>query len=439
MKAALATLILFWCSTVLFAAGDARLTVVTRNAPTTFYYNQTDAPYGFEYELIKAFARQNGYKINLVVKDSVQAVLETLLAKKADIAAAGLTYTSERAKRFLAGPDYLHVYEQVVCRHGLYPKTVDALAAYNVEVIAKSSYTETLASMRRKVPDLKWSEHRGYTTEHIFERMQQKQVDCTLADSHIVAINRRYYPHLNVLFNASRDEKLVWYMPRTARGVKMSGVLNAWLSAFVKTEEFNEIKERYFGHVVKFDYVDTARYHTRIKARLPKYADSFRRGGKKYGVDWRLLAAQAYQESHWNPKAKSPTGVRGMMMLTQATAKQLGVTNRLNYRHSIEGGAKYMSQLYKRIPKAVSGVQDRYLFALAAYNIGMGHLYDAIGLGKKLGINPYNWSGMKTLLPKLAERRYYKSLRYGYARGNEPVRYVTRIKNYYDILLQYYP
>lgn len=439
MKAAIATLILLWSYSALFAANDARLTVVTRNAPTTFYYNQSDAPYGFEYDMIKAFARQNGYKINLVVKDSVQSVMDALQAKNADIAAAGLTYTSERARRFLAGPYYLRVHEQVVCRHGLHPKTVDELAAYHVEVIAKSSYVGTLESMRRKVPSLKWTEHKGYTTEHIFERMEQKQVDCTLADSHIVAINRRYYPHLNVLFDASKDEQLVWYMPKTAKGIKMSGELNGWLTDFVKSAEFKQIKERYFGHIVKFDYVDTARYHARIKERLPKYADSFRRGGKKYGVDWRLLAAQAYQESHWNPKAKSPTGVRGMMMLTQATAKQLGVTNRLNYRHSIEGGAKYMSQLYKRVPEEVTGVQDRYRFALAAYNIGMGHLYDAIRLGKKLGVNPYTWGSMKTLLPKLAERRYYKSLRYGYARGNEPVRYVTRIKNYYDILLQYYP
>lgn len=426
--------------TFLAAAADEKwLTVLTRNAPTTFYYDAENKPAGFEYDLIKAFAKDNGYKVKIVVKDSVQGVMDGMLAGEGDIAAAGLTKTALRNRKLYTGPSYLNVREQVVCRHGIRPKKAADLVGLNLEVISDSSYVETLRELQKKYPKLKWQEHRGYTTEHIFERMQRNKVDCTIADSHIVDINRRYFPHLNVPFSVSKEEALVWYFPKTKKGQALMRLSARWFKTFEKSSRFKLIKERYFGHIVKFDYVDTARYHKRIKKRLPKYIDSFRRGGKKYGIDWRILAAQAYQESHWNPRAKSPTGVRGMMMLTLSTAKQLGVTNRLNYRHSIEGGAKYMQQLLKRIPKKIIGRRDRYKFALAAYNIGMGHLYDAVNLGKKLGIDPYNWRNMKTLLPKLAERKYYKKLRYGYARGTEPVRYVTRIENYYDILLRYYP
>ncbi|WP_294967121.1 transglycosylase SLT domain-containing protein, partial [Sulfurimonas sp.] len=150
-------------------------------------------------------------------------------------------------------------------------------------------------------------------------------------------------------------------------------------------------------------------------------------------IPWLLLAAQSYQESHWNPKAKSYTGVRGMMMLTQATAKQVGVKNRLNAKESIEGGAKYLSRIEKRLPPEIKG-KNRWAFTLAAYNVGMGHIHDAQILARKLNKDPYLWTDMKKVLPLLSQKKYYKSLKNGYARGNEPVKYVESILYYLDII-----
>ena len=421
------------------AKSPQRLTIITRNAPTTFYYDNDNAPAGFEYDLIKAFAQARGYRLRVVVQDSVHSVLDAMARGRGDIAAAGLTETAERKRKLLAGPPYLSIHEEVVCRAGVHPKTPADLVGKRIEVISKSSYIETMKMLRKKVPSLKWLEHKGYTTEHIFERMYHKKVDCTVADSNIVQINHRYYPHMNVAFTVQNNRHLVWYFPKNAKGRRLRTEVQKWFASFKKSAKFKHILDRHFGHLVKFDYVDTARYHKRIQKRLPKYLASFRRAGKKYGISWQILAAQAYQESHWNPKAKSPTGVRGMMMLTRTTARQLGIKNRMNYRQSIEGGAKYLSQLMKRIPKKVRHSKNRIKFALAAYNIGMGHLYDAIRLGKQLGIDPYQWRTLKILLPKLAQRKYHKMLKYGYARGTEPVRYVTRIENYYDILVKYHP
>ena len=414
------------------------INVLTRNAPTTYYFASDGTEAGFDYDLITAFAKDRGYKLNFIVKHSIKEVIEDLEKGKGDVAVAGLTRTDERVKKFIVTPGYYDVQEQVVCGYNKEPKTIEDLKKYKIQIIKKSSYVETLKNLKKEYKFLKWSEHEGYTTEHIFDKIDKKEVDCTLADSNIVAINRRYFPHLHIAFPVSETRQLVWMLPKKSDSFKLRNEITQWMLKFKDSKKYEQIKDRYFAHTEFFDYVDLSVYHKRIKTLLPKYIDSFRRGGAKYGIDWRLLAAQAYQESHWNPRAKSPTGVRGMMMLTQATAKELGVTNRLNYRHSIEGGAKYMKNLLRRTSEGVKNKQDRYKFALAAYNIGMGHVYDAIRLGKTLDKNPYVWVNMKKILPLLAERKYFKKLRYGYARGSEPVKYVRRINNYYDILKQYY-
>jgi membrane-bound lytic murein transglycosylase F len=163
----------------------------------------------------------------------------------------------------------------------------------------------------------------------------------------------------------------------------------------------------------------------------------FIKAAKKNGISSALLAAQSYQESHWNPKAKSPTGVRGIMMLTQPVAKSLGVTSRLDAKQNIYAGAKYHAKMKKMFDDNVTE-PDRSWLALAAYNVGRGHFRDAQGLAEKLGKNPNLWIDMKEVLPLLSEKEYYKDLTYGYARGNEPVQYVTRIRDYDDILVQYF-
>jgi len=429
-------LIFFLLFTTLYA--QKTLTVLTRNAPTILIYSSDGRQVGFEHDLVMAFAKEKGYKVNFVIKDSIKDLLRSLKKGEGDFAAAGLTSTEIRRKEFLVTPGYFTVQEQVICGNRKRPKNIDELKKYKIQIIAKSSYAETMQTLKKDHPSLKWGEHEGYTTEHIFEQIHKKKIDCTIADSDIIAINRRYFPSLEVAFPVSQERSLAWMLPRKNQSLKLYKELSQWLQNFKNSKQYLLIKDRYFAYTEFFDYVDLSVYHKKIKTILPKYIDSFRRAGKKYKLDWRLLAAQAYQESHWNPKAKSPTGVRGMMMLTRATAKQLGVSDRLNYRYSIEGGAKYMRNLLRRTSDNVKNKFDRYKFALASYNIGMGHMYDAIHLGKKIGKDPYNWMNMRKILPLLADRKYYKQLRYGYARGNEPVRYVRRINTYYDILRQYY-
>jgi len=408
------------------------LIVVTRNAPTTWYVGREGAV-GLEYDLMHSFAQHEGLKIRTIVVDTISDVVATIHENKAHIAAAGITDTEVRKDNgYMFGPAYQTVQQQVVCRRGqALPRSVTDLIGKKITVISDSSYQETLQQLKQEHPLLAWQVESDVDTEQLLEQVWLKKIDCTIADSNIVSINRRYYPELVVAFPVSDEQSLAWIVSPQWPGLQEK--LETWLNKIESNGELAVIKERYYGHVDIYDYVDIRRFTTRIKKRLPKYVDYFKEAAKQYQLPWKLLAAQAYQESHWNPNAKSPTGVRGMMMLTLNTAKDVDVTNRLDPKQSIMGGARYMKKMMKRVPESVVG-DDRTWFALAAYNVGFGHLRDARELATRFGKNPDRWVDLKEVLPLLAQRKYYKTVKYGYARGTEPVRYVQGIREYRQIL-----
>jgi len=197
--------------------------------------------------------------------------------------------------------------------------------------------------------------------------------------------------------------------------------------------ELAQIYGRYRGYLDDFNYVDSRTFIKRVSNRLPKYQAIFKDSAEKTGIDWRLLAALSYQESHWDPEARSSTGVRGMMMLTRKTATQVGIDNRLEPGQSISGGATYLQKMMQRVPSRVPE-PDHTLFAIAAYNIGIGHLEDARILTQKHGGNPDSWFEVKKYLPLLKKKEWYSQTRHGFARGDEPVTFVSHIRKYYDML-----
>ncbi len=408
------------------------LVVLTRNAPTTYYIGNDDKPTGPEYEMAEAFAKSIGVKARFVIMDSVADMLHALAHGKGDLVAGGITRTRVREKSFGFGPPYQTVTQQVVCRRGgNQADDIKQLSDVDLEVIADSSYNERLEALRADHPGLHWKVAKNADTEELLRRIWRGKLDCTVADSDIVDINRRFFPNLVVTFNLSRPQKLAWVLPRGAEGLR--DALEDWFGRYVGQGKLHRLMQHYYAHVKVFDYVDVRTYVRRIKTRYPRYRKIFRKAAEAHDLPPLVLAAQAYQESHWNPYAKSPTGVRGMMMLTLSTARALGIHNRLNARASIRGGARYLAHMESRLSDAIRK-QDRIWFALAAYNIGFAHLRDARGLARKLDKNPNSWNALRTVLPLLGEKTYYRDLAHGYARGLEAVRYVRRIRNYADIL-----
>lgn len=406
---------------------------MTRNAPTTWYEGR-DGNVGFEYELAKSFAAYLHVKLKLVTKDSVSGILEMIQQGKADIAAAGLTRTAERENGFLFGPAYQEVTQQVVCRRGgAHPNNVKELVGVELTVPADSSYVERLQSLKLHYPNLHWREDASLNTETLLEQVWKKELECTIADSNIAAINQRYFPELSVRFNLSKPQPLAWMLPADAGSLRAK--VRTWYELINSNGELAALKEKYYGYIEVFDYVDTRTLTRRIKRLLPKFQPMFEEAGLRYGIDWTLLAAQSYQESHWNPRAKSPTGVRGIMMLTLTTAKELGIKNRLKAKENIMGGAEYLLKMQKRLPQSITTEHDREWMALAAYNVGFGHMRDAFLLTERLKKNPNLWADVSTVLPLLGRKKYYRTLKHGYARGWEPVRYVKRIRDYQDIIV----
>ncbi|MDQ2695257.1 MAG: membrane-bound lytic murein transglycosylase MltF, partial [Pseudomonadota bacterium] len=329
-------------------------------------------------------------------------------------------------------PDYRSVRQELVChRDGPVPKSVKDLPGLRLAVLHESSYEETLYALTAQTPELAWISDAESGIEELFEQVWSRELDCTIADSHIVALNRRYFPELVVPFPVSKEEQLAWIVVPRARALLEP--LTRWFAQARKEGVLAAIDSRHFGFVERFDYVDTVAYMDRIQERLPDYERLFRRAAREHDLSWTLLAAMGYQESHWDPHARSPTGVRGLMMLTLATAKEVGVKNRLDPLQSIQGGALYLRRLLDRLPEGLTG-EDRLWVAMAAYNVGLGHVYDARTLAQRLGKNPDAWADLKEVLPLLAKKKYYRTVRHGYARGGEPVRYVQRIRNYLDLL-----
>jgi membrane-bound lytic murein transglycosylase F len=412
---------------------DGVLRVLTRNGATT-YYEGPYGPAGMEYELAAGFARYLGVKLQLEVPDTLAQVLADIAAGKADMAAAGLTVTDERRRQLNFSTSYQRITPQLVYRIGTgSPQDLDALHG-SFEVVAGSSHAERLRALQGEYPNMSFVENQELESEELLNLVWEQVIDYTVADSNEVAITRRFYPELRVAFDISGPEPLAWAFP-PGDDHSLLDKANQYLHGLRDSGKLDELLEKYYAYVAEFDYVGTRRFMQHIEQRLPDYQAWFEQAGKKTGIDWRLLAAIGYQESHWNPDAVSPTGVRGLMMLTQDTMKHLGIDeSRHDPKTSIQGGARYIARVKRRLPKRIKDPARTWL-ALAAYNIGYGHLEDARVLAEHDGANPDKWVDVKKYLPRLSQKKWYKDTRNGYARGQEAVRYVENIRSYYDILV----
>ena len=411
---------------------DGTLKVATRNGATTYYLNRHEQPIGPEYDLVSEFAEAQGWDVEWTMHDTTAGVLQSLENGTTHLAAAGLTHIPSRTERLTRGPAHTEITEQLVCHRESrpLPRTPDELAGLDIRVTSDSSYVETLNELAGTHEGITF-ETEDLTTEVLLSKVAEQRFDCVVADSNIVQVTRRHWPHLEVAMNLTGGRNLGWYLPEGAG--ELAGTAREWMNSRAGDEAIMAMENKYYSYIGEFDFVDLRALNRRIDDRLPEFKDEFLKAEEKTGMPAELLAALSYQESHWDPKARSPTGVRGIMMLTQRTAGSLGVANRLDPQQAIDGGARYLADRHARLPESIPE-PDRTFLALASYNIGRGHLLDARQLARNLDRNPDSWSDMKEVLPLKADKRYYPSTRYGYARGYEPVHYVKRIRNYRDVI-----
>ena len=408
-----------------------KLIVLTTNSPTTYYYGRDNELRGPEYDMTQSFASSLNVEVEYKIYESTKAVLNALRLGEGDIAAAGLTVNDNRRTKFDYGPVYQSTNEYLVC-HRSHKSIVNELDLTGVEIVvaADSAYIESL----KNHPEATWLTDDELHTSDLLQQVAEQKISCTVSDSVLYHIERRYYTEIQQKFKLAKDSELAWMLAKNNEALKLA--IKEWFDQYKDDYDLAYMLEKYYGYVEIFDYVDTHKFLNRTKTRLPQYKNFFIDAATQNNLEPSLLAAQSYQESHWDRKAKSPTGVRGIMMLTQPVAKSLGVTNRLHAEQNIYAGAKFQAKMKKMLDEVDE--PDRTWLALAAYNVGRGHFRDAQSLARKLEKNPDRWSEMKEILPLLSQKKYYKDLRYGYARGKEPVRYVTRIRGYDDLLYKYF-
>ncbi|HEY7866265.1 MAG TPA: membrane-bound lytic murein transglycosylase MltF [Psychromonas sp.] len=386
---------------------------------------------GFDYELGKQLA--DDLKVKLTIKEypTFEALFQALDNNKVDFLGAGLTLTPKRAQKYRSSPPYYFASQKLVYRKGSYrPRKVADINA-PVSVLKDSNHEETLKKLLSEMDELEVNILENSDQETLLRKVAEKEIPFAIVNSSTLAQKQRYYPVLTEAFTISEKQPVAWLLKRHQDATLYSAIIE-FMGNRYSDQSIAKLEEKYFGHVQHFDFVDTRIFLRRNQSRLPKFESLF----KKYAtseVDWLLLAAVSYQESHWNSKAKSPTGVRGLMMLTLATANYIGIKDRLDPAQSIKGGADYLTRLIKRLPNSIPD-DEKIWFALASYNIGYGHLMDARRLTLIRKQNPDAWSDVKENLSLLHEKKWYSKTKYGYARGREAQHYVNNIRQYLKTL-----
>ncbi len=414
---------------------------VTHNGPSTYYLDNDNQPAGMEYDLAVLFVKEYfpSYEIRFLVADSISDVIPSLLKAKAHIAAASLTVTDMREHLVQFSKPYQDTQQQLIFNNEVNnkPKAISEIFDKKIAVPAGTSYAERLTGMQKKYPQLKWLSKSHTNTETLLEEVADGLVDYTLADSHLAALMQNYYPNLDVAMPIGPQEQIAWAMSKNADPQLIIKV-NAFFAKIKQDGTLRNLLDRYYGHNNRLNTLDVTTFLEHSNSLLPKYIHLFKQAENITGLDWRLLAAVSYRESHWDTYNTSPTNVRGLMMLTEGTADLMGVTDRLDPKQSIPAGAKYLLKLRDSMPERIPE-PDRTYMALAAYNIGYAHVEDARVLAAHLKLNPDSWADVKKTLVLLKNPDYYTTAKFGYASGGAPVIFVESVRSYQRILERYQP
>ena len=434
---AIFTLILTACGdqkTVLESIRESgELRFVTVESPLTYFKGSDGTAEGLEYELASMFARHLGLELNLIVVGNRHDVVSLINNNKAHVGSSAQALSGYPNNTLQYGPAYITAKRQVVYHQkNRKPKSIEYLTEDEIVISEEESIQTLLKILSFYHPDLAWRvlENKGMT--EILSLVNENSVPIAIADSNWVAIYRYLFPEVRVAFDITGELPVAWIYKRKGDH-SLDKTVRSFFRKIKKNGTLEKLIDRYYQHKKSFDYVDTRTFLENIDNRLPNFRELFQKSARETELDWLLLAAVSYQESHWDPKAKSSTGVRGLMMLTIDTAKSLGIEDRLDPEQSILGGARYLSKMINKIPERIKD-EDRVWFALAAYNVGFGHLEDARILTQLQGGDLDKWVDVSERLPLLADENWHRKTKHGYARGAEPVKFVKNIRRYRDIL-----
>jgi membrane-bound lytic murein transglycosylase F len=408
------------------------LRVAMLNAPTTYYLG-THGPEGLEFRLAQQFARSLGVRLEVVQLATRTALRSALAEGRADLAAAQLTWRPAWETVGIAARPYDQVVQHWIHRRGRpKPASLADLAGARIVVLedsAESAFLEAWADETK--PDLKWTEIPRDNGVDALDAVATGSADVALVDGNEFAFARPLHPEVGIAFTLPHKRPVQWILPLGAEELRTS--VDAWFEGERRSGRLAETRRSAMQAPTQMRRLTAREFRRHIEQRLPLLQPLFEQASVQTGVDWRLLAALAYQESQWNPRAESPNGARGVMMLMPETAASLGVRDLFDARESILGGARYFLKVMGQIPARIPE-PDRSWFAIAAYNMGYGHLEDARIITQTRGGNPDKWTEVRESLPKLSEEAWYLQAKNGYARGWEAQYTVDRVRQFANVL-----
>lgn len=404
------------------------LRVITSNNPASYFLWRGELM-GFDYDLIREFARQRGLRVSVIVRDGQESMYKALSEGYGDVIAAAVTRTDERlARGWQFSRRYLQVSEQFVAgKDAEVLADVTALAGKTIAVNPEHSYYQTLLALQQQDIALKIAIVANATSEMLMNAVAAGEYDLTLVDSHLVAMETTFRDDLTVVLDLGEEKEIGWVVREDQP--KLLAELNRFIGKHYRGLHYNVTWNKYFAEP-KF----IGQYRAqRLEPGKPisPWDDLVRQHSTEQIRDWRLLVSQMYQESRFDPKAKSHAGALGLMQVMPRTAAQFGYSNLYEPETNIAASLAFIEWLNDRFPDSLP-LEERIYFSLAAYNAGHAHVHDARRLAQKLGKNPNIWFGhVEEAMLLLSRPEYYRHARFGYVRGSEPVNYVRDIRERY--------
>jgi membrane-bound lytic murein transglycosylase F len=414
------------------------LKVLTVEEHGTQHGQKDGAQASLEYELVKMFADEIDANVTFEVQPNVESVVPLVAQGRAHFAAAGIAITPLTEKLLRFALPYQTVQQQVVAKtKRSIPKGFGDLLGRRLVVAEGSAQVESLRQAKKDFPGLEWTEVPASDPLLPMQAVAEGKADAALTDSRFANLATNYYPKLTKAFDSGPELRIAWAFPKDGDTGLLWKAQN-FFERIAYDGTLERMVDRYYGHAENLGSSDAQNLLEKMGTVLPRYRHLFHEGQRITGIDWRLIAALSFQESHWDPLATSFTGVRGIMMLTEDTADRLKVSDRLDPKQAIPAGARYLAELRDQLPRDVRE-PDRTWMALAAYNLGYGHLNGARTIAPSEGIESQWWVALRSLLPKLSQPAYAARLKAGPARGTEAVQFVENVRSYYDILQRFQP
>lgn len=415
---------------------------------TTSYFLYKGQPMGFEYELLEMFSHQLGVELEIRMINNLDSVAPLINSGRADLIAANLTLTKERSNILSFTAPLLYTRQVLVQRmpenywkmpwHRVEEKLIRnpiELAAETVYVKRNSAFYSRLLNLSDEIgEDITILEPKSEDdTETLIKRVAKGEIDYTIADENIAKINTKYYPNIDIKTPISFNQKIAWATAKENSG-RMLDTLNHWIKEITNSKRYAMIRLKYFKARTEHSKKVMSEYSSISGNRISKFDELFKKYAPDLGWDWRLLAALCFQESRFDPNAQSWAGAKGLMQLIPGTAKEYNLTKLTDPEGNVRAGVRYLKWIDDYWKEQIPDSTERQKFVLASYNVGLGHIIDAVRLADKYGANAEIWTdNVEDYILKKSKSEYYNDevVKHGYCRGAEPYFYVKEIMSTY--------